>query len=76
MKAPLKSKMVNAIHAHQFLWIQGVEGLLPYVCPDDGEMLLAREEGLYCAKCDYTTDKVTYPGKMNTEGKIPGRDFG
>jgi hypothetical protein len=70
MKAPLKERHVNAVNAHQWLCTQKVDpDLVPYLCPD-GHMLVAREEGLYCQACGYTTDTVTYPGKMNVTGKI------
>jgi hypothetical protein len=71
MKAPLKQRHVNAVNAHQYLVTRGLDDeLIPYLCPKDKSYLLAREEGLYCLKCEYETDIVTYPGKMNIDGVI------
>jgi hypothetical protein len=69
MKPPLKLKHINAIHAHQFICDYD-KTLVPYLCPNDNQKLLAKEEGLTCPICGYFTEKITYWGKMNTTGKI------
>ena len=78
MKPPLKIKHINAIHSHNYLAIVHNDGtLIPYLCPECETPLLAREEGLFCAKCGYVSgDKnITYWGKMNPTGKIIPEQF-
>lgn len=49
--APWSPKVVEALNK-----FQTSKTFDPVVCPEDGSLLVATEEGWICEKCDYTQD--------------------